>query len=795
MSSSPSTLPGPGLTSSEVAQRIATGESNAVAQVTSRPLAEIIRANVFTRFNALLGALFVLVLATGRLLDGLFGLAAVVNSAFGIAQEWSAKRKLDALAVLNAPTVHVVRNGRTEQIPTAEVVRDDLVELRAGDQVPADGTVVGDQGLEIDESNLTGESDAIAKDVGDQVCSGTVVVAGRGWFRADVVGAATQANRLSAQARTFTRVHSDVQHSINVLLRWLTWVVVVAVPVVVLTQWRANGESWGQWRDIVVRSTAGLVGLIPEGLVLLTTLAFLTAAVQLGRRKALVQELPAVEGLARVDVICLDKTGTLTAGDIDRLEPVRPELLAPSREALGALAHGPNPNGTTKALATAFASPGWTMTGEVPFNSVRKWSAGSYAEHGTWVLGAPDVLLPRCAAPTGDAHDVAARVRELADSGERVVLLARADALPAADGPAELTAYALVVLTEQIRPDARETLSYFAAQGVTVKVISGDNPDTVAAVARRVGLAVGTPVDARTLPTGDPGAIRTLVEDTTVFGRVTPAGKVAIVKALQGDGHVVAMTGDGVNDVLALKEADIGIAMGNAAPATKAVAQIVLLDGRFAHMPVILGEGRRVIANVERVANLFVTKNVMSAVIILATAIVGHAFPFLPRQMTLLSTFAIGLPAAILALAPNPQRYTQGFLKRVLALAIPSGVAAGLVSFLAYDAAVSFGDLDVKERSVSALVALLVTFFALLLALARPYAGWKLALVAGMAACVSLAFATPWGQRWFQLLVTPESILDGFLYGTLGVVVVEIAYRRSRRPPAPLSTIGRRASG
>ena len=779
-------LPDRGLTTAEVAERVAAGETNTVQHVSSRPLAEIIRANVLTRFNALLGALFVLVLMTGRWLDGLFGLAAVVNSVFGIAQEWSAKRKLDSLAVLNAPTIHVVRDGKTQLVPIGEVVKDDIVELRSGDQVPADGEVIGEQGLEIDESNLTGESDPIGKKVGDKVASGTVVVAGRGWFRALVVGEATQANRLAAEARRFTRAHSDVQHSINVLLRWLTWVVVIALPIVVLTQWRANDEQWSQWRDIVVRSAAALVGLIPEGLVLLTTLAFVTAAVQLSRRKALVQELPAVEGLARVDVICVDKTGTLTEGDIafDRVEPLRTDASTEIDQVLGALAHGPNPNGTTKALAAQFPSPNWSLTGEVAFNSLRRWSAASYADHGAWVLGAPDILLPLCApSPTGEVPggtDPAARVRELADTGDRVVLLARAPSLPGADGPTGLTAYALVVLSEQVRPDAKETLDFFKTQGVQVKVISGDNPDTVAAVARRVGLEPGTPVDARTLPT-DPTQLREIVNRTTVFGRVTPSQKQSMVKALQAEGHTVAMTGDGVNDVLALKDADIGIAMGNAAPATKAVAQLVLLDGRFANLPIILAEGRRVIANVERVANLFVTKNVMSAVIIVATALAGLAFPFLPRQVTLLSTFAIGLPAAVLALAPNSQRYTPGFLKRVLALAIPSGVAAGTVSFLAYDAAISFGDLDTTERSVSALVALLVTFFALLLALARPYRVWKIALIAAMAGCVSMAFATPWGNRWFDLSVTRESILDGLLYGVLGVIVVEIAYRWSRR--------------
>lgn len=775
----PSHPPTAGLTAAEVETRVLAGEVNAVEDVTSRPLAEIVKANIFTRFNALLGTLFVLVLATGRLLDGLFGVAAILNSLFGIAQEWAAKRKLDSLAVLHAPSIQVVRDGLTQQIAVTDVVRGELVALRAGDQVPADGPLVSGEGLEIDESNLTGESDPIAKDDGDLVSSGTVVVAGHGWMTAEVVGAQTAAHRLSAEAKQFTRAFSEVQHSTNVLLRYLTWVVIVCVPVVVLTQWRATGSDLGAWRDVIVRSAAALVGLIPEGLVLLTTLAFVLAAVQLSRRQALVQELPAVEGLARVDVICLDKTGTLTAGDIrfDRVEALQAGIDEEVARTLGALSHVPDANATARALAAAFPDPGWQLTEQIPFSSARKWSAAAFATQGTFVLGAPDVLLPALVAPPAR---LPGRLEDLAESGDRVLLLTRADRLPEGDRVPDLTAYALVMLTETVRPDAAQTLAFFAAQGVRVLVISGDNPRTVAAVARRVGLDPGVAVDARNLPQ-DETALAEVVATTTVFGRVTPTQKQTLVRALQAQGHTVAMTGDGVNDVLALKHADIGIAMGNGSSASKAVAQLVLLDGRFANLPTILAEGRRLIANVERVANLFVAKNVMSLVVIVATALVGLVFPFLPRHLTLLSTFAIGIPAAILALGPNARRYTPGFLHRVLALAVPSGIAAGLVSFLAYDPAVSFGQLDQQERSVSALVALLVTFFALLAALARPWALWKAVVVATMIGCVAAAFLTPVGTRVFDLVVTPESIADGLLFGLIGVVVVEIAYRWSRR--------------
>ncbi|HEX2705436.1 MAG TPA: HAD-IC family P-type ATPase [Candidatus Lustribacter sp.] len=768
-----------GLTSAQVAERVARGEVNATVEVTSRPLGEIVKANVLTRFNAVLGTLFVLVLLTGRYGDALFGWALILNSAFGIAQEWSAKRKLDSLAVLNVPTVHVVRDGSEVEIATGAVVRDDVVALRAGDQVPADGPLLAGDNLEVDESNLTGESDAVAKHPGDRLSSGTAVVAGHGSFRAEVVGEATEANTLSAQARKFRRAYSDVQHSINVLLRYLTWAVVAAVPIVTWSQVRAVGDQG--WREVVLRVAAALVGLIPEGLVLLTTLAFVVAAVRLTRRHALIQELPAVEGLARVDIICLDKTGTLTVGDIafDRVEAVPGIGMDEARAALGAIAHVPDANATTGAIAAAVPDPGWPGDGGVPFSSARKWSAASFQGGGVWVLGAPDVILTAC--PDGpDRAWVQARTGELADTGDRVVLLARAPSLPVDDEPHDLAPTALVILAEQIRPDAQETLDYFASQGVGVKVISGDNPRTVSAVARKVGLDPGTPVDARSLP-DDPDALAEIVEATTVFGRVSPGQKRDLVRALQARGHVVAMTGDGVNDLLALKDADIGVAMGNAAPATKAVAQLVLLDGRFAHLPSVLAEGRKVIGNVERVASLFVAKNIMSAVAILATALAGLGFPFLPRHLTLLSTLTIGIPAAVLALGPNRRRYTPGLLGRVLRLSIPAGIAAGLVSFATYWLASSVGADTETQRGTAALLALLVVSFWLLAVLARPYLLWKVALIGTMVAAALAAFLVPAGRRLFVLDVQGGTLVEALVIGGLGAVAVEVAYRASRR--------------
>jgi cation-transporting P-type ATPase E len=762
-----------GLTHSEVEARVKAGETNAVVEVTSRPLSEIVRANVFTRFNGLLGALLVLVLLTGSYKHALFGIALVVNSVLGIGQEWHAKRKLDSLAVLHSPTAIVLRDGVCTEVPSAGMVRGDVVALRPGDQVSADGPVLVSDNLEVDESNLTGESDAVDKAVDDRVSSGTAVVAGTGWYRAEVVGPNATAQRLAAEAKVFTRAHSEVQHSTNVLLRWLTWIVLVMLPISAWSQWRAVRDQG--WQEVVLRTAAGMVGLVPEGLVVLTTLAFLLAAVQLTRKQALVQELPAVELLARVDVICVDKTGTLTEGQIafESLHVVDGESEKDVRQVLASLSHDPAGNQTSHALARAFPDPFQKVTERAAFSSARKWSGGVVAGQ-SWLLGAPDVLLPQDAEP-----GLLSRVQAASDSGRRVLLLARADSLPTGgEAVSGVQPAAVLELAELVRHDARETLDFFRDQGVRVVVISGDTPRTVAAVARDVGLDVMETVDARTLP-DDESELAEIVERTTIFGRVTPTQKRAIVRALQSRGHVVAMTGDGVNDVLALKDADIGIAMGNGAQATKAVAQLVLLDSRFAHLPAVLAEGRRLIGNVERVASLFVTKNVMSAVSILAAAFLGLAYPFLPSQLTLVSTLTIGIPAAILALGPNHRRYQPGFLRRVLAISVPAGVVAGASAFVVY-AVLSHGAVGAPVASTAALTSLLVTMLWLLGCLARPYRPWKVVVLATMAGLAALAYLLPQGRTFFAIAWDLGAFGWGLVAGAAGAAVVEVAFRVSR---------------
>jgi cation-transporting ATPase E len=772
-----------GLTAAEVATRVADGRTNATTLRTSRSIAAIVRANVLTVFNGLLAALFVLVAITGRWQNALFGLVVVVNAAFGIVQEIRAKRTLDRLAVLNAPRARVVRDGRQQEIPVAGVVADDVLLLTAGDQVPVDAAVGSATGLAVDESLLTGESEPLPKDAGDRLLSGSIVVAGSGQARATDVGDDAYAARLATEARRYTTTFSELVAGTNRILRWIGIGLAVVGPAVLWSQFRtAENESW---RDAVTGTVAALVGMIPEGLVLLTTLAFLVATMTLARRRTLVQELPAVEGLARVDVVCLDKTGTLTRGDVrfDRLVGLGGSPADDVPRALGRLAGADPANATGAALAAAFPPPdGATGADLVPFSSARKWSALRF-DRLTWVLGAPEMVLPSPATPEqATAREAADR---LAAEGRRVLLLACSPA-PAggtADEPvlpAALEPRALVVLAERLRDDAADVLRYFTDQGVAIKVISGDNPRTVGAVAAAVGVpgtsGAADAVDARTLPE-DAGALADALEAHSVFGRVTPHQKRAMVQALRRRGHVVAMTGDGVNDALALKDADIGVAMGNGAPATRAVAQLVLLDGRFAHLPEAVAEGRRVIANIERAASLFLIKNVYSLLLAVITVITLVAYPFAPIQLTLISAVTIGIPGFFLALGPNQRRYLPGFLGRVLALAVPIGLITGAAAYAGYAAerwlepstGVAGG------RTTATLVVVLVALWTLVL-VARPLHPWKLALVAAMAGIVAVVVAVPpLAEGVFLFRLTTTDVVLAVVIGAVGAALVEVA--------------------
>jgi cation-transporting ATPase E len=544
------------------------------------------------------------------------------------------------------------------------------------------------------------------------------------------------------------------------------------------------------------------VGMVPEGLVLLTSLAFMLATISLARRSTLVQELPAVEGLARVDVLCLDKTGTLTYGDVrfDFLELCAGADDADVRDALALLTRVGDANPTAQALSAQFGETAWRPTHTIPFSSARKWSAATADSRGTWILGAPEMVLH---TPVSQGQlDARSRADALAASGCRVLLLAVTDAKLSLEAalPADVRPQALVVLAEHLREDAEATLRYFTEQGVAIKVLSGDNPRTVGAVAAALHLPgvsdAGDALDARTLP-ADLDELAAILASHSVFGRVSPHQKRDVIKALQRQGHVVAMTGDGVNDALALKDADIGIAMGNGTPATRAVAQVVLLDGSFAHLPEVVGEGRRVIANIERAASLFLVKNVYALVLALIVTVSGAAYPLAPIQLTLISTITIGIPGFALALGPNRRRYVPGYLRRVLRFAIPTGIVTGISAYLGYQATrVLENHVTVAEARTTATVIVLIVSLWTLLILARPLTGWKLALVTALGSAAALIVAVPaLGHGIFLLDVTPLRLAIAGILGAGGALLVELTHRSinalTRPDTAPSETSAR----
>jgi cation-transporting P-type ATPase E len=876
-----------GLTSAQVAERVAAGETNDTGRRTSRPVSDIVRANVLTRFNAIVGALAAVVLVTGHPQDALFGLVIVANTGIGVIQELRAKRTLDRLAVLGEEPVRVVRDGAGTALRPPDIVLDDRILIGPGDRVMVDGEVTDGPGMEVDESLLTGETDPVTKKPGDQLLSGSFVVSGSGAFTATRVGRRSYAAQLEGEASVFSLAHSELMAGINRFLRLITWVI---VPVAILLTASQLAYANGAFSDAVAGAVAGTITMIPEGLVLLTSVAFAVGVVRLGRRRCLVQELPAIEVLARVDVLCLDKTGTLTEPGMELDQVIEVAQDVPVRQVLASLVGAEErPNPTLQAIASGLAglpaagdSAGrvpalagplggetrWRPVHAVPFSSARKWSGAVFADAGPasggWVLGAPDVLLP-----AGDPTRQQAETK--AADGLRVLVLGRADAAdvtetgrPGADRP-QVEAAALLVLRQRLRAEASRTLAYFAEQDVAVKVISGDSAVSVGAIARQLGIGgADHPVDARTLPSGGkiedaggpaardgngataqdgngptardgngatardgngsatgsrtaaasdgpgatgagptadgggaarvdggaagaadgsavagdrdvlgrgplPGAelaepeltaVADALEGNSVFGRVSPRQKQIFVTALQSRGHTVAMTGDGINDVLALTRADLGVAMGSGSGATRAAAKIVLLDDSFATLPYVVAEGRRVLGNIERVASLFLTKTVYAVLLSIATAVValaadeglqGLRFPFLPRHLTLISTLTIGVPAFVLALAPSAQRVAPGFVSRVLRFAIPAGIACAAATFSAYlIARLTPGGTLVTDRT-TAVITLSATALWVLALVARPYTWWRIALVAAMAAGMVLALTIPGSRTFFSL--------------------------------------------
>lgn len=766
-----------GLTATEVNERLAAGLVNSITTTTSRSFVDIIRGNLVNLFNGIVGACFVLVLFVGDWEDSLFGWALVFNLLIGVIQEFTAKRTLDRLAILNQPLARVRRDGVESEIPHELVVMDDLLIVRAGDQILADGIVLESHGLDVDESMLTGESEPVAKTEDTSVMSGCGVVAGSGTVRVNAVGAETYSSRITAEARRFSLVSSDLRNSLARVIRWVSWALIPLILIAVNGQVNALG-GWGElagdeWRTVVVRSVSSIVAMVPQGLVLITSIAFALAAVKLARRRVLVQELFAVEGLARVDVLCCDKTGTLTGGEIrfDSLREMSPSPVGTQSATvvLGLFAHDDNANATASALRRPFPLIPVPVDSRVPFSSERKWSSLSIAgpKTQTWVLGAPEIVL--------NSSQEHARARSeaiaLAESGLRTLVLAVSTSAEAAEGelPRGLHPIALVTFAEKVREDAHETLEYFREQGVDVYVISGDNPSTVASIARTAGIDVAEPFDARKLPESF-DELAPILRDYRVFGRVTPDQKRHIMAALQSQGRVVAMIGDGVNDALALKHADLGIAMGSGASATKAVANVVLLDGQFAALPGIVDEGRKVIANIERLSRLFLTKTVWAMILAVVFGLTLAAFPFEPRQLSAVDFFTIGIPAFLLALLPNAKRYLPGFLERSLWFVVPTGMVTA-AAVLTLDSIIRLnGSWSEAESHTGISLLLGITGLWVLALLALPLDRNRIAIVAGMVAAAIGVFLVSPIASFFGL--NPLSGAQFGLVAAIGAVAV-----------------------
>jgi cation-transporting P-type ATPase E len=765
-----------GLTTAEVATRVANAQVNRTDDRSSRTLGDIVRANVLTRFNAIVATLGAIVLVLGDPRDALFALVMVSNAVIGTAQEWRSKRTLDRLSLVSTPSVRVWRDAAPIDLAPSELVIDDVFELTAGDQIAVDAAVVQTSGMAVDESLLTGEADAVAKATGDGVLSGSFVVAGGGLARATAVGDDAYAAQLASEARQFRRPRSELARGIDRILQVITWLVVPVAIVLFGANWIGEHQSW---RESLVGSVAGVVALVPQGLVLLLSMAQAVAVIRLGRDQVLVQQLQAVETLARVTVLATDKTGTLTTGAVSLVD-VRPAESSTSvdhsiDDVLASVAAADeHPNATMAAIAAAYPRPpGWTVDGRIPFDSAHKYSAIEFAGRGAWYVGAPEVLV-------GPDSATLHAVSSFADEGMRVLLLAGAPSLGApGEIPDGLEPVATVVLADDVRPDAADTIAYFRREHVDLKVISGDNPRTVAAIAARCGVPGGDRwVDARSL--ADDDAIGAAMIDTAVFGRVTPHVKRSLVHAAQRQGEVVAMTGDGVNDTLALKDADLGIAMGSGTPAAKSVAELVLLDDRFATLPGVVAEGRRVIANIERVARLFVTKTAWAAVLAVLTGVFTISYPILPRQLTVVDALTIGIPGFVLSFQPSHEPARSGFLPRVLRFALPAGAVVGVATFAVFAACRSDVVGASREQAQSAATLVLVALgLWVLYELARPLDRIRTALLAGLVAGGVGAFTIPFVADFFSLSVPSGDVAATVAIGVAAALpAITLAIRR-----------------
>ncbi|MBW8060526.1 MAG: HAD-IC family P-type ATPase [Solirubrobacterales bacterium] len=770
-------------------------------ETSSRSVSSIVAGNVFTLFNAIIGVFFVLILSLGLFADAVFGLVAIVNSYIGIRQELKAKATLDGLAVLVAPHARVARDGRLASLLTEEVVPGDVVRVEPGDQLVADGEVIASRGMRLDESLLTGEADGVRKEPGERALSGSFCISGSGYYEVDAVREESYAGRLAGEARAFRHPPSPLQGEVNRVIVACTYAMVPLAAILLLTFSVRSVDLV----EAAQTATAGLVTLIPEGLVLLMSVTFAVAAVRLARKDTLVQQMSATESLAAVDTICIDKTGTLTDGEL-RLLGVEVAEGADPAAAQAALARfaasAGDRNRTLEAIAERFPGEAGRVGAEVPFSSQWRWS-GLRTGSTTYVLGAPDVL-ERAGALTLPPG-LARRLEEETAAGRRVVAFGESgEALPAdpcGEPPPRLAPLALVVLEETLRPDAAETIATMREGQVDLKLISGDARATVTAVAHRVGVpAEAGVIEGSELPE-DPEALAEAAQRNTIFCRIAPEQKRALVGALGASGRYTAMIGDGVNDVPALKRARLAVAMGSGAQVTKGIADVVLLKDEFSRLPQAVAEGRRIARNIHRLGRLYLTKTVYAATLILLVAIPGFAFPFLPRHLTLAAFLTIGIPSFVLALAPSDGPLYRGRLLRALAaFAVPAGLATALGSILSFFLVdtVFGGSLEAGRTAATTTLIVLGLSFVLLLERGPgrehiAIQSYMLSLIAGLGALFALSLAATPVRNFFEMtLLDATQWFLALLAAAIGLTIASALWRlpwieRLEAPPKDLS--------
>ncbi|CAM3856355.1 cation-translocating P-type ATPase [Hathewaya histolytica] len=743
-----------GLTKEEVSLRIKEGKINIIPKPPSRTLWEILRANLFTGFNAINAVLAVAVFIAGSPKDSIFAIVIVSNAIIGIYQELKAKKTLEKLSLIKGNNVKVLRYKNIENINAERLVIDDIIFLNSGDQILVDCEVLPNNSIEVDESLLTGESESILKKHGEKLLSGSFIVSGSCYAKVVSVGSNTYSSKLVEEARKFKIINSQLQNAINKIFKVVLYFI---IPIGILLTFTQLFIAKRTWQDAILGSVSGIIGMIPEGLVLLTSSTFIIAIIRLSKWDTLIQELPATEVLARVDVLCLDKTGTITRGDLklDKVVPLNDYSEEYIGNILSAIIHSSeNLSQTQKAILQKYPNNyNLVIKNKISFSSSRKWEAISFKDEGSWILGAPEFILKN------RYNEVSDEVEKAALEGKRVLLLAKFNGDVLDDRlNGDIEKAALLFIGDVIRENAEETVKYFSEQGVTLKIISGDNPITVSTIAKKVGIkGAENYIDARNLPK-DNEKLQRIIENTTVFGRVSPYEKREIIKALKKNGHTVAMTGDGVNDILALKESDCGIAMATGSDATKAVAQLVLLNSDFSSLPHVVKEGRKLINNLEKVSELFVSKTVYSILLALIFTLILKPFPLLPIQLTFAGALTIGMPSFFLALEENNEIIKKGFLRRVLRYAIPNGVVIGISTTIMFLVAYYNGLSITQCRSISLMIFALLSLF-ILLKVALPINKYRLCIVNSMIGLLVLFFSVPLLRRILDIDLFPVSYI------------------------------------